>query len=129
MASQLKFKDQLRLQKYKTLLKGIEDSRILSVMTIKDYLALVLVQANYQTYLVFTDRASGEFRGAYHYQREIKSGFISLCAEGPEEVELDEELGLKKIDLATSNGVNSHAQQPKTGDEAMIVDQENHHNH
>ena len=94
-----------------------------------DYIVLELVQANYQTYLVFTDREDGTFRGAYHYQREIKSGFISLCAEGPEEVELDEDLGLKKIDLATSNGVNSHAQQPKTGDESMIIDQENQHNH
>ena len=35
---------------------------------------------------MFTDRENGTFRGAYHYQREIKSGFIFLNGEGPEEV-------------------------------------------
>ena len=52
-----------------------------------NFIVLELVQANYQTYLVFTDRENGTFRGAYHYQREIKSGFIFLNGEGPEEVE------------------------------------------
>ena len=86
-ASKLNYKDQVRLAKYKTLLKGIEDSRILSVTPMKDFLALELVQANYQTYIVLIDRATNEIRGSYHYQREIKSGFIPLCGEGPEEVD------------------------------------------
>jgi hypothetical protein len=44
---QLKFKDQFRLGKLKTLLKGIEDTRIMQVIQTKDSLALELVQANY----------------------------------------------------------------------------------
>lgn len=38
------------------------------------------------------DREKGTFRGAYHYHREIKSGFIFLSGEGPEQVNLDEAL-------------------------------------
>lgn len=55
-SSSFKFRDQIRMQKYKTLLKGIEDSRLLSTLPMKDYVALELVQANCQTFLVFTDR-------------------------------------------------------------------------
>ena len=58
----------------------------------RDFIVLELVQANYQTYLVFNDREKGTFRGAYHYHREIKSGFIFLNEEGPEEVGWDEDL-------------------------------------
>lgn len=73
------------MQKYKTLLKGVEDSRLLNTLPMKDLVALELVQANCQTYLVFTDRETGNFRGAFYYQREVKSGFIFLSNEGPEE--------------------------------------------
>ena len=89
--SQFKFNEQLRTSKFKTLLKGIEDSRIMSILPMRDFTVLELVQVNCQTYLVFTDRDNGTFRGAYHYHREIKSGFIFLNGEGPEEVNLDSE--------------------------------------
>ena len=87
--SVFKFNEQLRTSKFKTLLKGIEDSRIMSILPMRDYVVLELVQVNCQTYLVFTDRENGTFRGAYHYHREIKSGFVFLNGEGPEEVNLD----------------------------------------
>ena len=61
----------------------------MSILPIRDYIVLELVQKNCQTYLVFTDREKGTFRGAYHYHREIKSGFIFLNADGPEEVNLE----------------------------------------
>ena len=57
----------------------------------KDFIALELVQANYQTFIVFSDREKGLFRGAYHYHREIKSGFIFLNGEGPEQVNVDDD--------------------------------------
>jgi len=88
--SQLKYSDQMRVQKLKTLLKGVEDSRLLSVIPLDggiiqspanklgNWLALELVQPNCQTYVLFMDRLTGSFQGAYHYPREIKSGFIYL---------------------------------------------------
>ena len=72
-----------------------------------DYIVLELVQANYQTYLVFTDREDGTFRGAYHYQREIKSGFIFLNGEGPEEVS-----GLNEQQIKAA--FKQHAQKAKS---------------
>lgn len=62
----------------------------MSILPMRDFIVLELVQINCQTYLVFTDRENGTFRGAYHYHREIKSGFIFLNGEGPEEVDMDE---------------------------------------
>lgn len=63
----------------------------MSILPMRDFIVLELVQVNCQTYLVFTDRDKGIFKGAYHYHREIKSGFIFLNGEGPEEVNLDED--------------------------------------
>lgn len=42
-AAQFKFKDQLRTSKFKTLLKGIEDSRIMSILPMRDFIVLELV--------------------------------------------------------------------------------------
>jgi hypothetical protein len=63
----------------------VEDSRLLSVIPLNsvnrataNWLALELVQPNCQTYIMFHDRLTGNFTGAYHYPREIKSGFIYL---------------------------------------------------
>ena len=46
-SSQFKVNEQLLTSKFKTLLKGIEDSRIMSILPMKDFIALELVQANY----------------------------------------------------------------------------------
>lgn len=64
----------------------------MSILPMRDFIVLELVQANYQTFLVFTDREKGTFRGAYHYHREIKSNFIFLNGEGPEEVNLEDDV-------------------------------------
>jgi hypothetical protein len=68
----------MRLGKMKTLLKGVEDTRIMQMIKIHDYIALELVQANSQTYMLFLDRESGDLKCSFQYQREIKSGFIYL---------------------------------------------------
>lgn len=91
----------MRVQKYKTLLKGIEDSRLLSALPMKDYVALEMVQPNCQTFLVFTDRQSGDFVGAFHYHREIKSGFIFLNNEGPDDYDPSQEESPKKLSAFT----------------------------
>ena len=51
--TQLKYSDQMRVQKLKTLLKGVEDSRLLGVIPLNavhaataNWLALELVQPN-----------------------------------------------------------------------------------
>jgi len=81
------------MQKLKTLLKGVEDSRMLNVMPLQtDCLAIEVVQPNFQTYLIFADKVTGDFRGAYHYQREIKSGFIYMCDEEDESDDSDSDL-------------------------------------
>lgn len=49
-----------------------------------------LVQANSQTYVLFMDRDSGELKASFHYQREIKSGFIYLGDQSDSDCE-DEE--------------------------------------
>ena len=92
------------MQKYKTLLKGVEDSRLLNTLPMKDLVALELVQANCQTYLVFTDRETGNFKGAFYYQREVKSGFIFLSNEGPEEYSAKTETDNKKSNDITISG-------------------------
>jgi hypothetical protein len=96
------------MQKYKTLLKGVEDSRLLNTLPMKDLVALELVQANCQTYLVFTDRETGDFRGAFYYQREVKSGFIFLSNEGPEEYSPQAETENKKPNEITLSR-NAHS--------------------
>ena len=59
-----------------------------------NYQALELVQANYQTYIVFTDNETGDLKASFQYQKEIKSGFVYLCdqsdEEDPEDVQNEE---------------------------------------
>lgn len=74
-----RFRDQMRLGKLKTLLKGIEDTRISQVIQMRDYQALELNQQNCQTFIVFMDKETGDLKASFQYQREIKSGFVYLC--------------------------------------------------
>ena len=39
----------------------------MQVIKIQDYVALELVQANSQTYVLFMDRESGELKASFHY--------------------------------------------------------------
>ena len=47
-SASIRYKDQLRLSKYKTLLKGIEDTRLMQAIPLADnnLVALELVQTN-----------------------------------------------------------------------------------
>lgn len=85
--SKFRERTSLRLGKMKTLLKGVEDTRIMQVIKIHEYIALELVQANSQTYVLFMDRESGDLKASFQYQREIKSGFIYLCDQSDSDAE------------------------------------------
>lgn len=64
----------------------------------KDYQALELVQQNYQTFIVFLDKNSGDLKASFQYQREIKSGFVYLCDQSDTEDSDEEEPDLKKTE-------------------------------
>jgi len=55
----------MRLGKMKTLLKGVEDTRIMQVIRIHEFIALELVQANSQTYVLFMDRETGDLKASF----------------------------------------------------------------
>jgi hypothetical protein len=83
-------RSQLRLGKMKTLLKGVEDTRIMQVLRTQNHICLELVQANSQTYVLFLDRENGDLRASFHYQKEIKSGFIYLCDQSDSDCDEDD---------------------------------------
>ena len=68
----------LKLHKFKQISKGIEETKVNSIIPLENVLAVEMTQRNCLTIIVFIDKRSADVYGIYHYQREVKSGFIKL---------------------------------------------------
>ena len=82
----------------------------MQVIQMKDYQALELVQQNYQTFIVFMDKESGDLKASFQYLREIKSGFVYLCDQTDSEDSDEEEVDQKKSDKSRAEKQSNSAE-------------------